>query len=468
MSLKLGDTTETVSGNSLQDVALQFRQIVKEALADPGELTPDGRFTSFVTPGDLESAKPGRKAGYAVIDPLKFICCYGSHRPGECAPVVLEIEIPGAFKPSQADREALLHQAQQQRTQNAEDAAQRAQAVWAQCEIDLRQHGYLVARGVLEVTRPLGGHCVRLFPKNSALVIPMLDAAGKLWNRQAIARDGRKKFLEGGRLEGLGVWIPGPPAAGQRWHIAEGFAKALAVYVATGSPCLCSFTAGNLGAAIAEHGAAITPRGTIAADSDAAGKVAADSALQRFPQLKVIYPPAGAGDWNDLLVKNGMEALKAALLNGPPQHEPPAPLRREPPDPEPFPMDALGDVLSPAALAMQSIIQAPDALLGQSVLGAASLVTQAHGSVIIDGRISPLSLFFLTIAASGERKSATDTGALKPVMEKQRELSRCFGRTCGFTKRISNPLRKPSATSSKRRWSTLVIYAGTGTPRKPP
>lgn len=426
MSLRIGDTTETVSGNSLQDVALKFRQIVKDALADPGELTPDGRFYSFQTPGDLESSKPGRKAGYAVVDPLKFICCYGSHRPGECPPVTLEIEIPGAYRPTQADREELIRQAQEQRAMDAEEAAVRAQAVWLRCELDLRQHPYLAARGVLDAARN-APKCVRLFPKNQALVVPMVDAAGKVWNRQAVSQDGRKKFLEGGRLEGLGLWVPSPPAAGQRWFTAEGFAKALAVTTATGLPCLVAFTAGNLVAAIGEHCAAILSTGTVAADSDPAGKKVAEDALQRFPQLKVVYPPAGAGDWNDLLVAQGLDALKKALAETEPStQEPPAPLRRELLDPELFPTSALGDVLSAAAGAMQQIIQAPDALLGQSVLGAASLAVQAHANVIIDGRISPLSLFFLTIAASGERKSATDTVALKPVMEKQRELVALF------------------------------------------
>ena len=426
MSLKIGDTTETVSGNSLEQVAIAFRQIVKDALADPGELTADGRFVSFVTPGDQVSTKPGKKAGYACIDPLRFIAVYGSHRLEECPPVVMEIEIPGAYRPTQADREELIRQANEQRTQNAEEAAQRAQAVWTQCEIDLRQHPYLAARGVLDAARN-APKCVRLFPKNQALVIPMADAAGKMWNREAVSQDGRKKFLEGGRIEGLGLWVPGPPTAGQRWYTAEGFAKSLAVYAATGLPCLCCFTAGNVVAALGEHCSAILSTGTIAADSDPTGKKVAEAALQRFQGLRVVYPPDGAGDWNDVLTQQGMDALKAALAQVEPStQEPPAPLRREPPDPEPFPMDALGPVLSAAASAMQQIIQAPDALLGQSVLGAASLAVQAHANVIIDGRISPLSLFFLTIAASGERKSATDTVALKPVMEKQRELVALF------------------------------------------
>jgi hypothetical protein len=427
MSLKLGDTTQTVSGDSLQDVALQFRQIVKEALADPGELTADGRFTSFVTPGDLESSKPGRKAGFCCIDPLRFICCFGSHRPGEHPATVLEIEIPGAFKPSQHDRDELIKAAHEQRTQNAEEAAQRAQAVWSQCELDLRQHPYLAARGVLDVTRSLAGQCVRLFPKNLALVVPMLDSAGKLWNRQAIAQDGRKKFLEGGRLEGLGVWIPGPPASGQKWYVAEGFAKAVAVYAATGLPVLVAFTAGNLAAAIQEHCSAILPGGTVAGDGDSAGRIAADGALQRFPQLKVVYPPDGADDWSDLLIKSGLDALKAALAEVEPStQEPPAPLRREPPDPEPFPLDALGDVLSPAVDALSRIIQAPPAMIAQSLLAAAAFCVQPYGNVIIDGRVMPLSIYCISIGASGERKSAVDTQALKPIFDKQRELVEAY------------------------------------------
>jgi len=101
---------------------------------------------------------------------------------------------------------------------------------------------------------------------------------------------------------------------------------------------------------------------------------------------------------------------------------PPEPLRRVLPPSEPYPVDALGDTLAPAAKEMHEVIQSPVAICAQSLLAGASLAVQAHANVIIDGRIYPLSEYFLTVAESGERKTATDNAALGPHERRQRDL----------------------------------------------
>jgi Protein of unknown function (DUF3987) len=86
----------------------------------------------------------------------------------------------------------------------------------------------------------------------------------------------------------------------------------------------------------------------------------------------------------------------------------PEPLRRPLPPADAYPLDALGPILSAAAQRIHDVVQAPAALCGQSILAAASLAAQAHANVVLDGRRELLSLFSLTIAESGERKSAAD------------------------------------------------------------
>jgi hypothetical protein len=100
----------------------------------------------------------------------------------------------------------------------------------------------------------------------------------------------------------------------------------------------------------------------------------------------------------------------------------PEPLRRALAPAEPYPLDALGDVLAPMAHKLRAVIQAPDAICGQSVLAAAALAVQGHADIINDGRIHPLVLFFLAIAESGERKTATDYAALWPHYTLQKAL----------------------------------------------
>lgn len=90
----------------------------------------------------------------------------------------------------------------------------------------------------------------------------------------------------------------------------------------------------------------------------------------------------------------------------------PLPLKRAVASPRPFPVDCLGPVLCPAAKAISEANGAPVALAGQSILAAATLTVQGLADVEIDGRRSPISNYFITVAGSGERKSSTDAEAL--------------------------------------------------------
>jgi len=103
------------------------------------------------------------------------------------------------------------------------------------------------------------------------------------------------------------------------------------------------------------------------------------------------------------------------------------PLRRELPPPEPFPVDALGDVLNKAALAIMDVIQSPAAVCGNSLLAGAALAVQGHADIVIDGRTLPVSSYFATVADSGERKTATDDAALRPHAKRQRALREIYG-----------------------------------------
>lgn len=100
----------------------------------------------------------------------------------------------------------------------------------------------------------------------------------------------------------------------------------------------------------------------------------------------------------------------------------PIPLLPELEKAAPYPLDALGDLLGDAAKAIIKCVQVPDAIAAQSVLAAAAMAAQAHGNVQRAGQLIPLSLFALTVAESGDRKSTADRLALKAHQEHQRKL----------------------------------------------
>jgi len=97
------------------------------------------------------------------------------------------------------------------------------------------------------------------------------------------------------------------------------------------------------------------------------------------------------------------------------------PLFRPLPPAPVFPVDSLGP-LSDAAIAIQHSTQAPMAIAAQSVLAASTLAVQAQRDVILPGGgRKPLTGLFVSVADSGERKSAVDRIALKSVFRVEEE-----------------------------------------------
>lgn len=100
----------------------------------------------------------------------------------------------------------------------------------------------------------------------------------------------------------------------------------------------------------------------------------------------------------------------------------PTPLVRPVADPEPYPVKSLGPILGPAALAIAERVQAPEAIGANAVLAVSALAAQAHGNVETLGEPAPLSLYIITVADSGERKSTADKLAMVPIDDYKQEL----------------------------------------------
>ena len=132
----------------------------------------------------------------------------------------------------------------------------------------------------------------------------------------------------------------------------------------------------------------------------------------------------------------------------------PLPLFRPIPPSEPYPVEALGS-LAEVVEAIRDRTQAPDAVCAQSVLGAASLVAQARADVELPtGEARPLSLFLVTVAQSGERKSAADDLASRRSPSTSGSWSRPTGPTGSPTSTRWPPGRRSRRTSSRTRRAT--------------
>ena len=156
---------------------------------------------------------------------------------------------------------------------------------------------------------------------------------------------------------------------------------------------------------------------------------AAGAASVRIVTLPPDLPPGW--DLADPLPGNLTPANLRTLLQGASQAstEGPLPLFPQLPPAEPYPVAALGPILADAAAAIARKIQVPPAMAAQSVLAAAALAAQAHADVCMPyGQTRPLSLFLVTVAASGDRKSSADNEALWPIAKWEKNLREAHAR----------------------------------------
>lgn len=125
---------------------------------------------------------------------------------------------------------------ERERAETVREAALDAAEMWAKAGPARTDHPYLARKAML----PEG-----LRQDGQTLLVPMVDADGAILNLQRIAPDGTKRFLKGGRTDGL-FWLLGE--VGGHLCIGEGIATVSAVHRATGYACVGAFSAKNMAA----------------------------------------------------------------------------------------------------------------------------------------------------------------------------------------------------------------------------
>jgi putative DNA primase/helicase len=260
---------------------------------------------------------------------------------------------PATTPETVAEREAKAKQRAEQEAHyraRADDAARRAQKLWADA-IEPAQSPYLVRKGV----QAFGVRSLA----NGTLLVPVCAASGELVNLQTITEPsptgpGGKRFLSGGRKQG--AWhMLGAPAAAPVLLVAEGYATAASVHMATGRPVAVAFDAGNL-KPVAQELASAFPGAciVIAGDDDATtkgnpGRTKAEAAARAVRGLAV-FPEGlepGGTDFNDLHASKGLDVVRAQIeavcAVQPPALAAPADKAAPPPAPEAGKRPELGD-----------------------------------------------------------------------------------------------------------------------------
>ncbi len=414
----------------------QFRAAMLEAgITPPEDIRADGNLHRYPTNG-----KRGDDSGWYVLH-LDGIPAgrFGEWRLGTDETWRADIGRSLSPEEERVHRERLermrRERADKDRRRRA-DAAKKATKIWGAAPDAPAEHAYLVRKAI----RP---HGTRV--QDESLVIPVRDV-DQLCSLQFIAPDGDKRFLPGGRVQGCYFAIGGTLDAAPALAIVEGFATGATVQEATGWPVAVAFNAGNL------EPVAVRMRGRwpelpiiVCADDDyrtpgnpgvSAAKAAAAAAggtvvIPVFPDPR----PEGATDFNDLAAVVGPEAVRELFQAAAKQ---PATASRTAggswPEPQPlavhveeipYPLDALPDGIRAAVEEVQNFVQSPLPMVAASALAVLSTAAQALADIQrAEGLEGPVSLFLLTIADSGERKSSTDGHFSKPLRAYEAEQAR--------------------------------------------
>jgi putative DNA primase/helicase len=296
---------------------------VRVAMALKAELGEAGfaLFDDWSKSGASYDAKAARatwrsvkSGGGITIGTLFDMAKAGGFRFEEAQPKRLS---PEERKRLEAERQARELAERRARAAEQRTAAERAMAGWEAAATEGRSE-YLERKGV-------GVHGVR-FAEGGALLVPLRDSAGELWNVQRIAPDGEKRFERGGRVMALWHWI-GPDTA-EAAIVCEGYATGATLHEASGLPVAIAFHAGNVpkvAGALRRKFPALPL--VIAADDDhetAArtgrnpGREAARQAAERAGAAE-IAPEGMEGegtDFNDLARQRGAEAVRSTVAEG--------------------------------------------------------------------------------------------------------------------------------------------------------
>lgn len=443
--------------------AEHFRQAIADSgLTPPNHLVADGTLYRFSETGDS-----WKKNGWYVFFPDGFGGVYGCWSSGINEHWRANIgrtwtDAEEAAHRAKVEEAKRLRDAEKKRMQLA--AKERAAKDWEAAAPADPSHPYLLEKGI----QPHGVRQVEGYSGKPELLVPMY-ANGELWSTQTIYAWGGKGFATDGRVSGC-YYIIGEAEGAEVVCIAEGFSTSASVYEATGYPTYCAFNAGNL-PKVAQAARVMHPdaKVVICGDDDwqtdgNTGKTkateAADAVFGKavFPVFGNDRDEDGDTDFNDQHVKYGLESVRVVIIGESPKVEQETEPLNEPtsdssaggeadmpeskkdssagdsdgwqmPQPltakvesKPYPLDALPPTIQAAVMEVQAFAKAPVALVAGCALSSLSVACQGHADVErTKGLRGTTSLYLLTIADSGERKSTVDSFFMQPIRDYEDE-----------------------------------------------
>lgn len=214
------------------------------------------------------------------------------------------------------------------KAREAKEAAEKAKAAESCIHImqasqpASHEHGYITRKGI----KPYGAWSYK-----GAILIPVIDADGKLINIQFINEDGSKRFKKGCQTIGGRCWISPFISSDCDVIVCEGYATGATLAEATGLPVCVAFSAHNLPIVVESIRAAMSNRIIVACDNDdiltpSPTPLDPDRKVKSNPGMKaaklasstdntiIMAPELREGmttDWNDL----GVDSVREKYLD---------------------------------------------------------------------------------------------------------------------------------------------------------
>jgi putative DNA primase/helicase len=297
---------------------------------EPGDIISDGTHQRFAI-DESDTKKSGwyksyqnftRKSGQAF-----FVVLYGNHRTGDEFKFVSNITLTrDDSKALKLQMEAARKEAAAKKAEYQEQTSVEVSDKWDTFSA-VGESDYLTKKLISGLPN-LG---IRFSPKGDAFYVPMRDIDGKHWSVQRIQNDGKKFFHPGGKVDG-NFHVIGDLQSASQIRVAEGFATAGSIALATGEACVVAFTAGNLEPVCKSIRSKYPSASVLVCGDDDiyskravggveesynAGRTNAEAAAKAvlgkaiFPTFQ--NPEKGKTDFNDLHFHEGIDAVKNAV-----------------------------------------------------------------------------------------------------------------------------------------------------------
>ena len=338
-----------VRGVDDRDTWVKMAFILKEEFGEPAfdawdAWSQDG---SNYNPRDCKdvwkSCKPGTGTNRATVGTLIALAKEGGYKSTAQDRKPID---PNELQARRAERDARLAAEAHQAKIDREAAAARAADMWSRAST-VTAHPY-VQRKLIE---PEGARQLA-----DELLIPLRHGPGALVGLQRIKPDGTKLFLKGSASGGA-YTVLGKPDKNGTVVIAEGWATACSIRMATEHCVVVAFNSGNLAPVARKIRAALPDaRIILAADDDFQtngnpGITDARKAAREINALLAIPvwgPGRGDGtDFNDLHLAEGLIAVEDCIMKAGSPDEPAPPPANDPPPPEPPDFDPPPDDIPP-------------------------------------------------------------------------------------------------------------------------